>query len=203
MTSFLTLINRAVHHVTPARSKERFYSSESWNHSWSHGYDLNQVQEDARYGALIALIRRHEKEGPLLDVGCGDGLLEEQYRKVSSVPIVAFDYSAVAIERAQARGLQSVDFLCADSRTFRPQPRFSVVVLNESLYYIEDYLGMMENLSLALTADGVFAVSMHDTPIASRIWKNLLRSYIPLHGVMLKDEPTGCRWHIRLLQPRR
>lgn len=203
MSSLLTLINRAVRHVAPARSKERYYSSDSWNDSWSHGYDLNRAHEDARYGTLIAWIHRHEKEGPLLDVGCGDGLLEEQYRKVSSVRIVAFDYSAAAIARAKARCLPDVEFLCADSRTFRPQQRFSVVILNESLYYVQDYVGMMENLSKALTADGVFVVSMHDTRIAKRIWKDVQRSYVLLHGVSLKDEPTGCLWHIRLLQPRR
>lgn len=203
MSSLLTLINRAVRHVAPVRSKERYYSSESWDDSWSRGYDLNQAHEDARYGTLIALIHRHEENGPVLDVGCGDGLLEEQYRKVGSAQIVAFDYSAAAIERAKARRLPGVEFLCADCRTFRPQQQFSVVVLNESLYYVEDYLGLMENLSQALTVDGVFVVSMHDTRIAKRIWKNVQRSYVPLHGVALKDEPTGCLWHIRVLQPPR
>jgi trans-aconitate methyltransferase len=203
MSSLLALVSRAFRHVAPMRSKEHYYSADRWNDSWSHGYDLNNAREDARYGTLIALMRRHEEYGPLLDVGCGDGLLEEQYRKVSSVRIVAFDYSAVAIERAKARRLPDVDFLCVDIRTFRPQQRFSVVVLNESLYYIEDYLGMMEELSGALTADGVFVVSMHDTCTTKRIWKDVQRSYTLLHGVTLKDEPTGCLWHIRLLQPRR
>jgi SAM-dependent methyltransferase len=202
MSNLLALLNRTVRHVAPVRSKERYYPPNRWNDSWSHGYDLNNAHEDARYGTLIALIRRHEGNGPLLDVGCGDGLLEEQYRKVSSVQIVAFDYSAAAIDRAKARRLPDVDFFCADSRTFRPQQRFSVVLLNESLYYVEEYLGMMENLSQALTADGVFVVSMHDARITRRIWKNVQRSYTLLHGVTLKDEPTGCSWHIRLLRPR-
>jgi 2-polyprenyl-3-methyl-5-hydroxy-6-metoxy-1,4-benzoquinol methylase len=201
MQDILDQISRTVRYLTPARSKERCFSADRWNDSWSHGYNLNTLNEDARYGAVIGWMRRHERDGPLLDVGCGDGLLEERYRKVSGVPIVAFDYSATAIGHARARHLPDVEFLCADSRTFRPKGRFSVVVLNESLYYVDDYLGMMENLSQTLTADGVFIVSMHDTRITRRIWKSVQRSYALLHGVVLKDETTGALWRVRLLRP--
>lgn len=200
MSDVLSLANRAVSHVVP-RSKERYYSSDRWNDSWSRGYDLNIAREDARYGALMALMCRYEGKGPLLDVGCGDGLLEERYRKLSGVPIVAFDYSAAAIDCARARRLPDVDFLCADSRTFRPEQQFSIVVLNESLYYVDDYLGMLKNLSGVLRVDGVFVISMHDTQITRRIWKNVLRSYTLLQGVSLKDESTGGFWRIRLLRP--
>jgi 2-polyprenyl-3-methyl-5-hydroxy-6-metoxy-1,4-benzoquinol methylase len=202
MSKLLSIINRVFRHVVPLRSKERYYSSGKWNDSWSHGYDLDRREEDARYGTLLALMRRYEKEGPLLDVGCGDGLLEEKYRQISSVPIVAFDYSASAIERARGRGLTNVEFLCADSRTFRPQQLFSVIVLNESLYYVDDYLIMMEALSKTLTPDGVFVVSMHATRLSKKIWNHIRASYISPQGVALKHEPTGCVWHVRLLQPR-
>ncbi|HTC46985.1 MAG TPA: class I SAM-dependent methyltransferase [Candidatus Aquilonibacter sp.] len=184
------------------RSKERYYSSDRWNNTWSQGYDLNIAQEDARYGTLMALMRRYEGEGPLLDVGCGDGLLEERYRKVSGVQIVAFDYSATAIESATARRLSDVKFLCGDSRTFRPEQQFSIVVLNESLYYVDDYLGMMKNLSRALKPEGVFLISMHYSRITKRIWKNVLRSHPLILGVSLKDEATGSIWHIRSLRAR-
>jgi len=200
MSNVLGRINRALRHVIPL-SKEPYYSSEKWNDSWSRGYDLNIAQEDGRYGTLMALMRRYEGGGPILDVGCGDGLLEEWYRKLSGVPMVAFDYSATAIERARARRLPNVDFLCADSRTFRPEQQFSIIVLNESLYYVDDYLGIMKDLSHTLRADGVFIVSMHDARITSRIWRNVLRAYTPLQGVTVKDESTGGLWRIRLLRP--
>jgi trans-aconitate methyltransferase len=200
MSNVPALINRAVCHIIP-RSKERYYSSDKWNDSWSNGYNPNNAQEDARYGTLMALMRRYEREGPLLDVGCGDGLLEEQYRKLSGVRMVAFDYSATAIKRASERFLPDVDFLCADSRIFCPEQQFSIVILNESLYYVDDYLGMMKNLSRALRADGVFVVSMYDTRITKRIWRNLLRSYTLIQGVSLKNEPTDGLWHLRILRP--
>jgi trans-aconitate methyltransferase len=201
MGQVLGQIGRAVRRVVP-RSKERYFSADKWNDSWSHGYDLNTAEEDARYGTLLAWMRRNEGEGPLLDVGCGDGLLEEQYRKFSNVPIVAFDYSATAIDQAKARHLKGVEFLCADSRTFRPAQEFSLIVFNESLYYVDHYLQLMKDLSLALKPGGIFIVSMHESAITKRIWKNLLRSFTLLGGVAVHDEGKGGRWHIRLLRPK-
>lgn len=201
MSSMTGMVNW-VRHVATGRSYERYFSANTWDNSWTHGYDLDTSKEDARYGALIALMQRYEDGGMLLDVGCGDGLLEQRYRKVSAAPMTAFDYSAAAIELAKARNLAGVEFLCADSRTFRPAEQFSIIVLNESLYYLEDHLGVMENLALSLTPSGVFIVSMYDTLITKRIWKSVERSYQLIHGVTVKDEDTGCLWRIRSLRPR-
>lgn len=204
MSTVLSSIHRAFRHVTPARSKERYFSAFVWNDSWSQGYArrMDRSPEDARYGALVALMRRHEGEGPILDVGCGDGLLEEWYRKVSSVPIVAFDYSTAAIELAKARHLPGVEFSCGDGRTFQSAQQFSLVVLNESLYYVDDYLTLLKRLSSAMTADSLFLVSMHDTRITRRMWKNVRREYDSIDGVTLKHEVSGGLWHIRLLRPK-
>jgi trans-aconitate methyltransferase len=199
MSQVLARIDRAMRRVMP-RSKERYFSAEKWDSQWSSGYDLNKTQEDARYATLMALMRRYEGEGPLLDVGCGDGLLEERYRQFSQIEVVAFDYSAAAIEQANARQLPGVSFLCADSRTFRPSRKFSMVVLNESLYYVDDYLGLMKTLSDSLASQGVILVSMHEGAIPNRIWKNLLRTHAMVHGVAIHDESTGARWHIRALR---
>lgn len=188
------------HFVAP--SKERYFSSDRWDESWSDGYDLNRPHEDARYGSLMATMSRYEGEGPILDIGCGDGLLEERYRVLSSVKIIAFDYSAVAIESAKKRGLRDVEFLCADSRTFRPQERFSAVVLNESLYYVDDYPGLLKDMSDLLKADGVFVISMHESSITARIWKNILRSYGLLQSVKITEESKNLTWHIRVLRAR-
>jgi 2-polyprenyl-3-methyl-5-hydroxy-6-metoxy-1,4-benzoquinol methylase len=193
-----TLIDRVVRKFVP-RSKERYFSSGKWDDSWSKGYDLNTAHEDARYGTLMALMRRHERGGPLLDVGCRDGLLEERYRQLSDVRIVAFDYSATAIERANARRLAGVDFKCADSRTIRLEQQFSQIVLNESLYYVDDYIGLLATLATALRSDGVIVISMYETRTTRAMWKKVLQFYAPVQGFILKNESTNGTWHIRVV----
>ena len=149
------------------------------------------------------MIRRFEGRGPILDAGCGDGLLEQQLSRFSDARIVGIDYSQSAIATATARRLLNCEFICSDYRAFRPQERFSVVVFNEALYYVEDYLATVEHLSGFLVDGGVLVISMFETRVTSRIWKALKGRYRYLQGALIQDETTGTRWRIRVLQPLR
>jgi SAM-dependent methyltransferase len=194
------LVRRTIRHLTIERSYEQYYPADRWEKSWSRSHDLDVPKEDGHYGALLALMRRYDRGGPLLDAGCGDGLLEAMFRPLSASRILAFDYSQAAIERARARNVPNCEFFHADSRQYHPPEPCSLIILNESLYYIDDYLGVVQNLSRSLKPDGVLIVSMYDTLINRRIWKALHRSYRRLQGVVIRDETTGVRWHIRVFR---
>jgi len=203
MTKLLELPNRVVRHLFLDGSYERYYSPEIWDGKYQGGYDLNAPAEDARYGALLAIIRRFERHGPILDAGCGDGVLEQQLSNFSASRVVGIDYSQSAINAANKRGLLNCEFVCSDYRGFHAQERFTIIVFNEALYYVEDYLATIEHLSRFLAEDGVLIVSMFETRVTSRIWKALKGTCKFLQGAMVQDEATGTRWRIRVLQPRR
>jgi trans-aconitate methyltransferase len=203
MTKLLQLPNRVIRHVFLDSSYERYYSPEIWDGKYQGGYDLNAPAEDGRYGALLAIIRRFERQGPILDAGCGDGVLEQQLSTVSAARVVAIDYSQSAIDAANKRRLPNCEFICSDYRGFHPRERYTIIVFNEALYYVEDYLAAIEHLSRFLTADGVLIVSMFETRVTSRIWKALKGTCTFLQGALVQDEATGTRWRIRALQPRR
>jgi trans-aconitate methyltransferase len=203
MTKLLQLPNRVIRHLFLDGSYERYYSAEIWDGKYESGYDLNAAAEDGRYGALLAVIRRFERRGPILDAGCGDGLLEQQLSRFSDSRIVGIDYSQSAIDTANDRLLPTCEFICSDYRGFQPQQKFSVIVFNEALYYVEDYLTTVEYLSRFLAEDGVLIVSMFETRVTSRIWKALKGRHRCLHGTLVQDETTGTRWRIRVLQPLR
>jgi trans-aconitate methyltransferase len=203
MTKLLQLPNRVIRHLFLDGSYERYYSPEIWDGKYASGYDLNAPAEDGRYGALLAVIRRFERGGSILDAGCGDGVLEEQLSRCSESRIVGIDYSQSAIDAANARRLPNCEFICSDYRGFQPRERFSVIVFNEALYYVEDYLATVEHLSGFLVEDGVLIVSMFETRVTSRIWKALEGTCRFLQGAMIQDETTGTRWRIRVLQPAR
>jgi trans-aconitate methyltransferase len=198
----LQTIKRAIRHVTIERSYERYYSSNGWDKDWSNGYALDKPKEDARYGCLIALMRRYERSGPILDVGCGDGLLEEWYRQVSETRVIAFDYSAAAIEKAKDRGVRDAEFFCADSRTFTSPERYPLIVFNESLCYLDDFRDAMERYSGMLTTGGVFLISLFDTLVTRRIWRGLAHAYEQADQVTVRHGSTGCVWNIRVMRPR-
>jgi trans-aconitate methyltransferase len=203
MTNLLHLPTRVIRHLFLDGSYERYYSPEVWDGKYNSGYDLNAPAEDGRYGALLAVIRRFDRRGPILDAGCGDGLLEQQLSRVSDSHIVGIDYSQSAIDAANARDLQNCEFICSDYRGFQPRERFSIIVFNEALYYVEDYLATVEHLSRFLDDEGVLIVSMFETRVTSRIWKALEGRCKYLQGTLIQDETTGTRWRIRALRPPR
>jgi 2-polyprenyl-3-methyl-5-hydroxy-6-metoxy-1,4-benzoquinol methylase len=194
---------RVLRYLFTERSYARYYSAETWEEKFRQGYDLDTAAEDGRYGALLALMQRYDRGDGLLDAGCGDGLLANRYRPLSRSHLVGLDYSNRAIEKAKARGLTGCDFHCTDYRDFRTEERFSVVVFNEALYYVEDVLGVVHALQPVLRDGGVFIVSMFDTRVTARIW-NTLRTHLEIvQGVRVHDEGSGLSWRIRVLRPLR
>lgn len=194
-------VTRILRHLFYERSYGRYYSAAVWEQRWASGYGAVEGSEEERYGALLSLMCRYGGDGPILDAGCGDGVLEQRFRTVSPVRVVGIDYSREAIERAQARHVPDCSFAPADYREFAPAERFPLIVLNEALYYVDDPFGVLRSLSRWLASDGVFLVSMFDTLVTRRIWKVLASTHETLHDVEVRRQTTGRRWRIRVLRP--
>jgi 2-polyprenyl-3-methyl-5-hydroxy-6-metoxy-1,4-benzoquinol methylase len=192
---------RVLRYLFTERSYERYYSAETWEQKFRQGYDLDTTAEDGRYGALLAIMQRYDQGDGVLDAGCGDGLLAARYRPLSRSPLVGLDYSSCAIDKARARGLAGCEFHCTDYRDFRTNEGFSVIVFNEALYYVEDFLGVMHALQPLLRDGGVFIVSMFDTRVTARIWTTLHGHFETVQGVRVHDEGSGLSWRICVLRP--
>jgi 2-polyprenyl-3-methyl-5-hydroxy-6-metoxy-1,4-benzoquinol methylase len=191
---------RILSHLLLDKSYENYHSAETWEHKYSRdGYDLSVPKEDGRYGALTALLRRYDRGGPILDAGCGDGLLALHYRPLSESRLVGIDYSQAAIDVARQRHLPNTEFHAANFTEFRPATSFSVIVFNEALYYIADYAKTLRSLESLLRPDGVFLISMFDTVVTRRIWKALGDRYRPTQTVLIKDGQSGTGWTISVL----
>lgn len=198
----LQFLKRAYSHVVRDHSYERYYSAASWNQEYLAGYELDVEHEDARYGVLLAFLCRYQRSGPILDAGCGTGVLASWIRAISDVTLIGVDYAEAAIESAKSRGLANCEFIVSDFRAYRPRASFSVIVFNESLYYIDDALGLMQALRAHLDHDGVFVVSLFDTLVTKRIWHMLRDSYEVLQGVRIQNEKSRRSWRVRVLMPK-
>ena len=193
---------RVLRHLFTDRSYERYYSPVGWDDMWATGYTLEDVKEDGRYGALVTLMCRHAAGGPILDAGCGDGLLEAKFRAVSAARVLGIDYSHEAVAQAKTRNIPDCAFVQGDYREFRADEPFPLIVLNESLYYVADAPGVMTSLTRWLTPDGVFIVSMFESRVTRRIWRALARGHVSVQGVEIRDEGARRRWHLRVLRTR-
>src|ERR1700686_461748 len=154
---------RAFRHVLLDRSYEPYYSSAVWEQKYrDEHYNLADPQEDGRFGALMQVLHRYD-HGPMLDLGCGDGLLWKRYRPVSDSLLIGVDYSDTAVAKANSMALPNTEFRAADYRSFDPGRQLSVVVFNESLYYIDSFLDAIAKAESFLSETGVVVVSMFDT----------------------------------------
>jgi 2-polyprenyl-3-methyl-5-hydroxy-6-metoxy-1,4-benzoquinol methylase len=197
LTEALRQPTRILSHLLLDTSYAQYHSIEAWEQKYAREhYDLSVAKEDGRYGALTALLRRYDRGGPILDAGCGDGLLALRYRPLSESRLVGIDYSQAAIDVARERSLPNTEFHAADFTKFRPAMSFSVIVFNEALYYIGDYLGTLKTLETLLQPQGVFLISMFDTVVTRRIWKALGERYRPIQKVFIKDGQSGTKWTI-------
>jgi trans-aconitate methyltransferase len=195
----LGLPARALRHLLLDQSYGSYYSSEIWEKKYrDENYDLGDPKEDGRYGALLQVLRRYDR-GSLIDLGCGDGLLWRHYRPLSDARLIGVDYSDTAVAKANARGLERCQFLTADYRTFVPPGQVSVVVFNESLYYIEDFEGALDRAEAWLDQDGCVVVSMFDTLVTSRIWKRLAARRKWIQSLKVQDHASKVSWTIRVL----
>ncbi len=193
---------RVMRHLFVERSYERYYSAAGWDRNYAKGYVLNTNDQDARYGALLALMRRYDQGEAILDLGCGEGLLEQKYRNLTSSPILGVDYSQEAINLASAKNIPACQFLCADYRACEYPEPYGLIVLNESLYYLEDAVGVVQELSRHLSPEGVLIISMFQTLVTRRIWKALVSHYLLLQSVVVQDETHDRSWRIRVLRPK-
>ena len=53
---------------------ERYDTPAFWDAKYQAGYRLDVVFEACRYGCVSALVAHFANRGPVLDLGCGDGV---------------------------------------------------------------------------------------------------------------------------------
>lgn len=196
---------RVFRHFFVDQSAERYYSPELWQKKYAidnYEQELSLPEEDGRFGALTALLRRYDRGGPLLDAGCGDGLLWQRYRPLSDSTLIGIDYAPAAIEKARARNIPNTIFEASDYHKFRVPEPCSLVVFNESLYYSDDYLNVLNSMEKTLKPDGLLVISMWENAIMRRMWRRLEPMYRPIHAVSVYDEGSRKRWRMVVYPPR-
>lgn len=102
------------------------------------GYVRSKLRTDPVYDAVLQRLRGHRH--PLVDVGCGAGLLPLYLREHGlQQPIVGVDFDSrkIAAARKACAGLADVGFLVGDAREALP-PQHSVLLLDLLHYFSDD-----------------------------------------------------------------
>jgi SAM-dependent methyltransferase len=201
-------VNRFVSMLTPYRAMTRSaahldaqYQRGTWDFMWSLG-------ELGRFSVLAGYCRFLRPGASVLEVGCGEGILQDRLDPASYRRYVGVDIAESAIGRARARTAgragsagPEVEFVTADATTYDPATTFDIIIFNESLEYFEDPLALVRRYEPFLAADGFFIASIYrgpDTVRWRRIWKRLDTAYRE-HDHTTVTNAAGMSWDLRVL----
>jgi len=184
----------------------------SWDDDYARGsWDyLASVAEVPRYMVIANFLDRFCGSGPVLDVGCGEGLLKRYINPVR-YELTGIDVSHVAIERAMHQH-PSASWLTVDVTQFPSQctAHFHAIVFNEVLYYVPDVARLLTAYAELLTGPSLVVVSTFSparqqeewTKRVSEVWSVVdSRSWARLDDSLLENPATGIRWRIAAFRP--
>lgn len=112
-----------------------------WNRQYKKGRweSLKKDIETKRYFQIGEYLKAFGSKNPrILDIGCGDGVLNLRMKDYEYAYFLGIDFSKVSIEKALSINFKNSDFKVADVVNFKPQQNFDAIIFNEAFYYIHD-----------------------------------------------------------------
>jgi len=172
---------------------EKQYLSGSWSY-------MNDLQELGRYSMIAGYFRHLKPEGSILDVGCGEGILQQRLGEQSYSRYVGIDMSAMAIEKAKIRESEKTLFIEADAEKYSLSESFDTIVFNEILCYIPNPVSLLKHYESFLHKDGIYIISMFKDFRNPMIWRRLAKLYSVLDEVKVSNK-KGESWICRVVRP--
>lgn len=179
-------------------------TGEDWNRQYSKGsWDFLEDMSQRAHLSVIAGYALAVKPKSILDIGCGQGALEEHLKGVSYTRLVGIDLSDVAVDKAiRQHGDSRTEFRVADAREFCPDRTFDLMIFNECLYYLGDPQQVIERYFRFLAPGGRLIISMYVTPKGRVAWDSVHRAAIPEDATSVRSRMVGRTWTVELLAPR-
>ena len=154
-------------------------SKDLWEEKYRSGRweFMRELDEIPRYASVAALAHRLRPEGAILDIGCGEGLLQSHLAPFGYRRYLGIDLAEAAIEQAAGRADERTSFVAADAETFVPDGTFDVVIFNECVHYFRSPARSVAGYKRSLTPDGLLIISAFRTPRGDAIMRELVESY--------------------------
>jgi 2-polyprenyl-3-methyl-5-hydroxy-6-metoxy-1,4-benzoquinol methylase len=181
---------------------EAQYEQGTWEYLWS-------IDELGRSSVVAGYCRFLRPGGALLEVGCGEGILQDRLDRSAYSRYVGVDIALNAIRRATARLADrphdpsgpDIRFVVADAVSFEPGGTFDVIIFNECLEYFEHPLSVMRRYERMLNDGGWFIASIfegRETLRWKKIWRMINQRYRTYDATRVVHG-TGLAWNIRVL----
>jgi SAM-dependent methyltransferase len=137
-----------------------------WNKQYRKGRwdNLRNPIEAERYYTIMRFIELYANPQPsVLDLGAGEGVLNEYLDDEIFSYFLGVDFSDVSIQKAKARNFTKAEFLTADIHNYTPSQQFDVIIFNEAFYYVHESekQNVLDRMLASLTENGILIVSIY------------------------------------------
>lgn len=165
--------------------------------AWSYLWELEQM---TRYSVIAGYIQILKRNGYLLDVGCGEGVLLDRLSGTAYSKFVGIDISQAAIALAQNKRYERSAFAQADAEDFVTDEKFDVIIFNEVLYYFSDPMAVARKYCTWLKPGGLLITSLYaGSDRARAIGRLLKKAYPSVDEVEITS--NGETWLIDVFSP--
>ena len=185
----------SVRSILLSGTRKKVWDSEYKSGKWNY---LKQLDELAHYSIIVGYFNYLKAGGSILDVGCGEGILQERLSPYAYSKYVGIDISDEAINQASQKKDKKTFFIRAETNIYTTES-FDAIVFNESLYYFDDPLKVLKEFELSLNRDGIFIISMYKGARGGLVEK-LKSSYTFLDETNVTNK-LGASWICMVLQP--
>jgi SAM-dependent methyltransferase len=179
------------------------YSAKDWDKQYLDG-DLERLEnlaEIGHYGTIFNYVRVLEPRA-ILDVGCGNGILNSLLRNIPYESYLGFDLSPEAVRMANERhGDARTRFIVGDAAAFEWDQSFDLIIFNECLYYMKDPCGLLMTYTRWLRPGGHILVSMYISPENKKIWRKLDGDFVLQDSMVAWNLRISGGWSVGLLLP--
>jgi 2-polyprenyl-3-methyl-5-hydroxy-6-metoxy-1,4-benzoquinol methylase len=175
--------------------KHKSVTKEGWETQYENGEwrFLTNIEELGHYSIIQGYLLYYEKTESILDVGCGEGVLQQRLNKVGYGRYVGIDLSEQAISIARMNENVTTRFMQVRAENFKTEEKYDAIIFNEILYYFDDPISLLQHYEQYLSKDGIIIISMCVHRRSTRIWEKLSSKYSFLDDTKIYNR-TGNKW---------
>src|ERR1700743_2361080 len=100
-----------------------------WDTEYATGaWDYLGASQHLNYATLLGFLQKYAHHSTILEVGCGEGILQQRMPIGAYSKYLGIDVSKVAISKAATANNSSTEYRQADMERFIPQEKYHLII---------------------------------------------------------------------------
>jgi 2-polyprenyl-3-methyl-5-hydroxy-6-metoxy-1,4-benzoquinol methylase len=164
--------------------------AKEWDQEYLEGHweVLKEPSEYERFNVIIGIIEKYRSSPSILEIGCGEGILQSRLQKSAYSEYLGIDVSEVAIKYAEHLCDAKTNYIIADMECFEADKKYDLVIFNESVYYAVNPINLMSKYGKFLKSGGIMIVSIYNLSFNKVTRKLINKTYKPIQEIITSNK---------------